>query len=75
MRGTMINLPGGIRPASKTALKWHKKANVEPDMATYWCSSMLYKFLITNWTCSNYFQLMIVKMPLTKDKNMLYWYF
>ena len=25
MRGTMIYLPGRIRLASKTALKWHKK--------------------------------------------------
>ena len=41
---TTIYLPGRIRPASKTALKRHKKTKVEPDMATYWYYGMLYKF-------------------------------
>ena len=30
-----------------------QKANVEPDMATYWFNSMLYKFLITNYVWHN----------------------
>ena len=29
-------------------LKMAQKANVEPDMATYWFNSMLYNFLLTN---------------------------
>ena len=29
------------------------KKNVEPDMATYWFNSMLYKFLITNYAWHN----------------------
>ena len=49
MLGTTIYLPGQIRPASKTA----QKANVEPDMATDWFNSMLYKFLITNYAWHN----------------------
>ena len=100
MRGTTIYLPGRIRPASKIALKRHKKqmlsliwlhtasivcctsfnqnfrlgttiylpsqiqpvefdwpqkqlkkaqkTNAEPDMATYWFNSMIYKYFITN---------------------------
>ena len=46
-------LPGRIRPASKTALKQHKKTNVEPDMPTYWFNSMLYKFIITYYVWQN----------------------
>ena len=30
-----------------------RNANVEPDMATYWFNSMLYKFLITNYAWHN----------------------
>ena len=30
-----------------------QKTNVEPDMATYWFNSMLYKFLITNYAWHN----------------------
>ena len=30
-----------------------QNTNVEPDMATYWCNSMLCKFLITNYALHN----------------------
>ena len=30
-----------------------QKTNVEPDIATYWFNSMLYKFLITNYAWYN----------------------
>ena len=30
-----------------------QKPNVEPDMATYWFNSMMYKFLITNYVWHN----------------------
>ena len=30
-----------------------QKANVEPDMPTYWFNNMLYKFLITNYAWHN----------------------
>ena len=55
--------------------KMAQKVKVKPDMATYLFNTVMYKYLITKYPCPNYFQLMIVKMPLTKDKNMLYWYF
>ena len=32
----------------KNSLKTAQKANVEPDMATYWFNSMIYKYFITN---------------------------
>ena len=34
-------------------LKNGTKSSVEPDMATYWFNSMLYKFLITNYAWHN----------------------
>ena len=45
----MIYLLSRIRLASKMA----QKTNVEPDMATYWYNSMLYKFFITNYVWYN----------------------
>ena len=59
----------------KNSFKMAQKTKVEPDMAAYWFNSVIYKYFITNYTWHNYLQSMIVKMPLTKDKNMLYWYF
>ena len=37
----------------KYSLKTAQKANVEPNMATYWFNGMLYRFLITNKTWHN----------------------
>ena len=44
-----------------------QKVNVEPYMATYWFNSMMYKFLITNQTCHNYFS---IQSNLTGHENM-----
>ena len=37
----------------KNSLKMAQKTNVEPDIATYWYNSMLYKFVITNYAWHN----------------------
>ena len=51
-RGTMIYLPGQIRLVEfdqpQKQLKMAQKTNVEPDMATYWYNSMIYKYFLTN---------------------------
>ena len=44
-----------------------QKVNVEPYMATYWSNSMMYKFLITNLACHNYFS---IRSNSTSHENM-----
>ena len=34
--------------ALKNMFKMAQKINVEPDMATYWFNTVMYKYLITN---------------------------
>ena len=73
MRGTTIYLPGRIQPVEfdrpQKQFNTAQKSNVEPAVATYSFNSMLYKYFITNYACQNYLQSMIVKMPITKDKQ------
>ena len=43
-----------------------QKANIEPDMATYWFSTEMYKYLITKYPCPNY---LCVRSNSTSLKN------
>ena len=43
-----------------------QKVNGEPDVATYWFNSVMYKFLIINLSCQNY---LCIQSNLTTIKN------